>query len=74
MSSSTTQTIEIVVNGLPRGVPGGLNLREVLAALDVAPDRVAVEMNRLIVRKPAWSATVVTAGAVLEIVQFVGGG
>jgi len=33
-----------------------------------------VELDRHIVRKAEWPATAVSAGAQLEIVQFVGGG
>jgi thiamine biosynthesis protein ThiS len=66
--------IEITVNGVTRQTPAGLNVRALLEALGVTPDRVAVELNRSIVRKPDWENTVVPDGASLEIVQFVGGG
>jgi thiamine biosynthesis protein ThiS len=69
-----TQQIEIVVNGERRTVPPGQNLVEILAYLGLAADRVAIELNRAIVRKSDWSTTFVTDGASLEIVQFVGGG
>ena len=68
------QQIEIVVNGERRTVPSGQNLVEILAYLGLEADRVAIELNRAIVRKSAWSTTVVTDGASLEVVQFVGGG
>jgi thiamine biosynthesis protein ThiS len=66
--------IEISVNGERRQIPEGLSVLELLRALEVPPDRVAVELNRQIVRQPAWKATVVSPGAQVEIVQFVGGG
>jgi thiamine biosynthesis protein ThiS len=69
-----TEQIEIVVNGEGRRVPGGLTVMELLGVLEVVPDRVAVELNRQIVRKADWPGTPVAAGAQLEIVQFVGGG
>ncbi len=69
-----TEQIDIVVNGESRQVPGGLNLVELLGWLQVVPDRVAVELDRQIVRKPDWPGTSIAAGAQLEIVQFVGGG
>jgi thiamine biosynthesis protein ThiS len=69
-----TETIEIVVNGEGRNVPGGLNIGDLLLFLEVVPGRVAVELNRRIVRKADWPVTSVSAGAELEIVQFVGGG
>jgi thiamine biosynthesis protein ThiS len=69
-----TEQIEIVVNGEGRRVPGGLNVSDLLGWLEVVPDRVAVELDRRIVRKADWPETPVSAGAELEIVQFVGGG
>ena len=37
-------------------------------------DRVAVELNRRIIRRGAWEETALEAGASVEIVHFVGGG
>ena len=67
-------SIEIVVNGEPRTVPEGLTVAGLLARLELDPARVAVELDRSIVRKPHWDSTPVAGGARLEIVQFVGGG
>jgi len=69
-----TDQIQIVVNGRDRTVPAGLTLTNLLLHLDVDPSRVAVELNRAIVRKPDWEATIIEDRATLEIVQFVGGG
>lgn len=66
--------ILIHVNGAPRTVPEGLNVLALLGELNLDPARVAVELNREIVRKPEWDSTVIDAGASLEIVTFVGGG
>ena len=66
--------ILIHVNGAPRTVPEGLNVRSLLVELQLDPARVAVELNREIVRKPEWDTTSIDAGASLEIVTFVGGG
>lgn len=73
-SAAETNHIEIVVNGKARNVPAGLNINSLLACLAVEPARVAVELNRSIVRRQEWDATPVQSGAQLEIVQFVGGG
>lgn len=72
--SIATEDIQIVVNGEIRQAPAGRNLEQVLAWLEVDPERVAVELDRVIVRRPNWKQTPVQPGAVLEIVQFVGGG
>lgn len=74
MPNLQTEAIQIVVNGEPRGVPAGQTVKSVLAALGIDAARVAVELNRVIVRKPDWDATPVPDGSTLEIVQFVGGG
>jgi thiamine biosynthesis protein ThiS len=49
-------------------------VRALLSHLEIPTDRVAVELNREIVRQTQWDATAVEAGAALEIVHFVGGG
>ncbi len=74
MQKNQTNLIEIVLNGEARGVSAGLTVAGLLAELGVEGGRVAVELNREIVRKTAWEATAVEAGAAVEIVQFVGGG
>lgn len=66
--------IAITVNGQTRQAAAGLHVRALLEELGVVPDRVAVELNRTIVRKAEWDRTVIPDGAKLEIVQFVGGG
>ena len=68
------ETIRIVVNGEERTVPTGLSLVDLIRSLNLEPSRVAVELDREIVRREAWTETVVAGGARLEIVQFVGGG
>jgi thiamine biosynthesis protein ThiS len=66
--------IEVVVNGEERGIPAGLNVRQMLEHLGLDPQRVAVELNRAIVGKANWDSTSVEADAKIEIVEFVGGG
>jgi thiamine biosynthesis protein ThiS len=68
------QTITVTVNGEERPIPAGLTVQELLGRLGIDGARVAVELNRGIVRQPLWGSTPVEAGAQLEIVQFVGGG
>lgn len=69
-----TDTIGVRINGEARRVPAGMTIVTLLQHLGIAADRVAIELDREIVRKPAWASTVVREGAELEIVQFVGGG
>jgi sulfur carrier protein len=66
--------IAIVVNGAPQSIPEGQSILDLLRHLDLDPARVAVEMDRRIVKSPRWPETRLGPGAQLEIVQFVGGG
>jgi len=67
-------SIEISVNGQRRTVPEGMTVLELLGSLGLEPARVAVELDREIVKQPFWGRTALRSGAQLEIVQFVGGG
>jgi sulfur carrier protein len=69
-----TETIEIVLNGDPRNVPVGLSVLALLGHLSVPADRVAVELNRQILRRTDWATQPVVEGSHVEIVHFVGGG
>ena len=66
--------IDIMVNGEPRTIPPGQTILGLLGQLQLDPARVAVELDRRIVKQPRWGETVLEAGAQVEIVQFVGGG
>jgi len=66
--------MEVVINGEPRHVPPQTSLQELLRLLDLKEDRVAVELNRGIVKRDRWPETLLRDQDRLEIVQFVGGG
>jgi sulfur carrier protein len=66
--------IDIVVNGEPQKTPEGQTVLGLLQQLQLDPARVAVELDRHILKQPHWPETVLRSGAQLEIVQFVGGG
>lgn len=70
--SVTTLTIQL--NGQPREIPAGTTVAGLLALLEIATVRVAVERNREVVRRAAHDTCVLEAGDVVEIVSFVGGG
>jgi len=64
----------VTVNGERRNFPAGTTLTGIIEALSLPPERVAVELNRTIVKREFWASTPVNSGAEIEIVQFVGGG
>ena len=66
--------MEILINGESREVPLAISLQDLLRLLELKEDRVAVELNRDIVRRDRWPETRLRDQDRLEIVQFVGGG
>jgi thiamine biosynthesis protein ThiS len=69
-----TDTIEITVNGEARAVAPGMTVGRLLDELAAPRERVAVELNRRVVRRAEWTAVELADGDRLEIVHFVGGG
>ena len=66
--------VQIVLNGASREVVEGSTVLDLLAALGIEPSRVAVELDRVILKPSRWPETSLAAGAKVEIVHFVGGG
>jgi sulfur carrier protein len=66
--------MQILLNGERRDLPGPLSVRELLDHLGIDGRIVAVELNRVVVRREKHAVTVVEDGAEVEIVSFVGGG
>lgn len=69
-----TQTISIVVNGSPQRLDAGATVADLLARMDAAGRRVAVERNGEIVPKSRHADTRLADGDRLEVVIAVGGG
>jgi len=67
-------SMKLEINGEAREVPLVSSVRELLQFLGIAEDRVAVEVNRKIIRRAEWERTPVSSLDRVEIVQFVGGG
>ena len=66
--------MRVQVNGEIRELPGELTLDELVRQLALAPERLAMELNREVVRRARWAETVVREDDQVEIVHFVGGG
>jgi thiamine biosynthesis protein ThiS len=65
---------QVTINGESHFFSEGANLEDLVRSLGLEPDRVAIELDRRIVKREAWRTTAVDSGAEIEIVQFVGGG
>lgn len=69
-----SELLNVFVNGEPRQVPSDSTVASLLKWLKLPSERVAVELNKSIVRKRDWQETPISGGAQVEIVEFVGGG
>ncbi len=67
-------TESITINGESRVLEPSATLLDLVRSLGLEPERVAIELNRAIVKREQWPETRPAAGAQIEIVQFVGGG
>lgn len=66
--------MRVYINGEAREFPSPLSLAELITELDLPPARIAVELNRTVVRRNDWSTTELRDDDRIEIVHFVGGG
>ena len=66
--------MEVTVNGEARAVATGSSVADLVAALGFTPKQVAVERNKLIVRRADHAETALQPGDQLEVVTFFGGG
>jgi sulfur carrier protein len=64
----------ITLNGDRFEIDRPMSVTSLLDFLEIDPRRVAVEHNRVIIRRPSFSEVLVDEGDTVEIVNFVGGG
>ena len=63
----------VMVNGEPRELPDGETVRALIVRYSLSPEKVAVELNRRLLRGERYD-TGLKEGDEVEIVTFVGGG
>lgn len=66
--------MKVIVNGEEREIEEGSTVADLLRLLAHAPERVAIELNRKVVRRAEWAETGLGEGDRVEVVHFVGGG
>ena len=66
--------ISIFINGEAKEVPGEVSLHRLLELFSLPSQRIAIELNRAVVRKKDWENIVVKEADRIEVVHFVGGG
>jgi len=67
-------TITIQVNAESKTVQSGETIAGLLETLGKNPQYLAVEQNRILIRRAEHAQTILQAGDILEIVTLVGGG
>ena len=66
--------MRVYVNGESRELSAAASLSELITQLELPATRIAVELNREVVRRNDWSGTMLHEDDRVEIVHFVGGG
>ena len=66
--------MQILINGEQRNLESEINLRELLEKLKLPTERIAVELNKGVVRKKDWETVKIADADKIEIIHFVGGG
>jgi thiazole synthase len=69
-----TADLSLIVNGEPRRIAPGSTIAQLVASLELDPQKVAVERNGEIVPRSTLADAPLADGDTLEIVHFVGGG
>ncbi len=64
----------ITINGEKKEIGQEVNLNDLLKFFVLPQERIAVELNKEVVRKKDWENICVKADDKIEIVHFVGGG
>lgn len=64
----------LTLNGEPHDSQDAATVAALIESLELRPEQVAVELNRVIVSRSDYPTTVLNDGDQLEVVTFVGGG
>jgi thiamine biosynthesis protein ThiS len=66
--------MQITINGEKKEISNELNLSELLKRFSMPQQRIAIELNKEVVRKKDWENIKLSDGDKLEVIHFVGGG
>jgi thiamine biosynthesis protein ThiS len=66
--------VKIIVNGKETEIGDDQHVGDLIRLLGLKPERLALELNRRILRRADWASTRFAEGDRIEIVHFVGGG
>lgn len=66
--------MKVFINGETKEIAKQVNLLELLKQFSLPQERIAIELNKEVVRKKDWEKVLVKEADKIEIVHFVGGG
>jgi len=66
--------MKIYINGETKEILAETNLTELLKYLALPQERIAIELNKKVVRKKDWENIKVGDADKIEVIHFVGGG
>ncbi len=66
--------MNITLNGEIKEINQPINLADLLEHFALPAERVAIELNKQVVRKKDWTATQINEADRIEVIHFVGGG
>ncbi len=66
--------MNVIVNGETREMPAETTLSAMIELLGLPDERIAIELNKAVIRRSRWDEAVLSDGDAVEIVHFVGGG
>ncbi len=68
------ERIEVTINGDPEAIPINTNIQELILSRGMPTGSVVAEVNEQVIQNEQHAKTYITAGAVIELLRFVGGG
>ncbi len=66
--------MNVTLNGKEKGIENDCTIQQLLESLELHPRRVAVEVNREIIKREEYESHRLSEGDEIEVLQFVGGG
>ncbi|CAN5727272.1 hypothetical protein BH24ACI3_BH24ACI3_05260 [soil metagenome] len=66
--------VTIILNGEKKEIDSEVTLDQLLDLFSLPRQRVAVELNKAVVRRQDWESTSVSNSDTIEVIHFVGGG
>jgi len=66
--------LEIELNGAAHAMPAGGSLHDLVVALGLTGQALALAVNRSVVPRERWAGTKLAAGDQVDVVRAIGGG